>query len=258
MMPRLWLTRPTAQAADTAQAFSALGFDVLPVPVLEIRPLADADSQQRIRSQILDFDQYDAAIFVSQNAARLGAGWLADFWPQLPLHSRLLAVGAATAQCLREAELPTVGAPALDSAMNSEALLALPELQQLEHRKVLILRGRGGRTLLGDSLAARGARVDYCELYERAVPAEALDTVRAALARGPAWLSVHSGESLANLCQLLDALQAAVRHWPILVPGERVAALAAERGFSHILCALNASDAAMTRALADALQATER
>lgn len=258
MKPRLWLTRPAQQAPATARQFAALGFTVVPVPVLEVVPLAEAAQIHAARARILDFDRYDFAIFVSQNAVAYGAALLDDYWPQLPLHSRFLAVGQATAQALAVAGLPVVSKLPLNSAMNSEALLALPELAQVEGQQVLIFRGLGGRDHLAHSLRARGARVDYCELYRRQCPAQAARQVADALALGAAWLSAHSGESLHNVHALLQAQAPAADwlQWPLLVPGARVAALAGELGFQQILTADNATDQAMVARLQQALAET--
>lgn len=255
MKPRLWLTRPAQQASETERRFAALGFAVVSVPVLEIVPLVEAEQMHAARARILDFDRYDFAIFVSQNAVAYGAALLDDYWPQLPLHSRFLAVGQATAQALVDAGLPVVSELPLSSAMNSEALLALPELAHMENQQVLILRGLGGRDHLASSLRARGARVDYCELYRRQCPAQAPARVADALALGAAWLSAHSGESLHNLHALLQAQAPSGEwlRWPLLVPGERVAALAGELGFQQVLTAHNATDQAMVARLQQAL-----
>ncbi|MBB3169681.1 uroporphyrinogen-III synthase [Simiduia aestuariiviva] len=259
MKRRLWLTRPAHQAAATTQAFSAPDVDVVSVPVMAIAPLREPAQQQAVRDRILDFDRYDFAIFISQNAVHYGTEWLDEYWPQLPLHCQFLAVGQATATALSAAGLPVVSELPLTSAMNSEALLALPALSELKDKQILIFRGRGGRTHLGDTLRARGARVDYCELYERELPVDAPARVGDALALGPAWLSVHSGESLQHLYQLLQdqADSYSWRTWPLLVPGARVAAMAEAMGFSHILVADNATDGAMAARLRQALTAAQ-
>lgn len=252
MTNRVWLTRPAAQADATRDAFTALGFEVVDVPLLVIEPVTGEAERQAIRNRILDFDRYQWAVFVSQNAVREGVAWLSDYWPQLPLHTRYLAIGAATGKALQQAGLPVVGRPSIESPMNSEALLELPELAELSGQSVLLFRGEGGRTHLAQSLAARGARVDQVALYQRQLPAQAGADLAQALCAGEAILTVHSGESLDNLCQLLTDQHtlAPCLLWPLVVPGQRVAKLAEARGFRHITVAVNASDSAM----ADALQ----
>ncbi|BFM09998.1 uroporphyrinogen-III synthase [Simiduia litorea] len=257
MKPRIWLTRPKVQSAHTQLAFEALGFNVLSVPVLEINPVERAEAVQAIRQRIVDFDRYDLAIFVSQNAVHYGCAWLDQFWPQLPTACRFFAIGSATRSALLDAGLPVIGAMTVSAAMNSEALLATEEMAQVQGKRIVIFRGEGGRTYLGDCLQARGAQVDYCELYTRALPADAHKTVVRAMDEGEAWLSVHSGESLQNLVALLKELkpisyQATPNiwlNWPVVVPGQRVAELAAQLGFTQILVAENATDNAMCEAL---------
>lgn len=262
MKPKIWLTRPAAQGAGTRQAFKETGFDVVDCPVLTIEPICDGQASQAIRAQILGFDRYAIAIFVSQNAVQYGCHWLDEFWPQLPQACEFLAVGSATQQALQNAGLPVVGQFVVGAAMNSEELLDLPQLQVLQDRAVIIFRGEGGRTHLGDVLRGRGARVDYCELYRRQVPEDASESIERALSEGPAWLSVHSGESLQNLERLLQ--QAPLMQnkswlqWPLLVPGQRVAAMAKNLGFTRIIVADNATDIAMCKALKDDLAQNEK
>jgi uroporphyrinogen-III synthase len=133
------------------------------------------------------------------------------------------------------------------STMNTEALVALPELQQLDNAKVLICRGAGGRPLLADVLQQRGAQVDYCELYQRRFP-DGADKIL----RDNRWgqtgdvVAVHSGESLQNWLQLVARNnQPEWLDLPLLVPGERVASIALDAGCKEIIMAHNASDSMM-------------
>ena len=257
MRPKIWLTRPTLQASATQLAFEGLGFTVVPVPVLQIKPVDTVAAVQAVREKILDFDRYDMAIFVSQNAVQYGCAWLDEFWPQLPEACEFYAIGSATRQALLDAGLPVLGEIAVNSAMNSESLLATPEMARVKHKQIIVFRGAGGRTHLGEQLEARGAKVDYCELYARALPDDAQQAVAQALDQGDAWLSAHSGESLQNLFTLLaratTATTQAWRRWPLLVPGRRVEQLAVQLGFKNIIVAENAADNAMCEALAKQL-----
>src|SRR5207237_459615 len=80
---------------------------------------------------------------------------------------------------------------------DSEAVLAAPELQQVAGKRVLIIRGDDGRPVLGESLTARGAKVEYAECYRRVRPNVDATPLLAAWRRGevhgvvalspPAW-----------------------------------------------------------------------
>jgi uroporphyrinogen-III synthase len=257
------ITRPEAQAAVWHEQLQALGFHCARLNLLEISPVVDEDKIRAIKNKILDFDLYQKVIFVSQNAVDYGMEWLEDYWPQLPVGIDFFAVGATTAK-----KLASYGVAVQDLAvsasggMTSEDLLGAEHLQEVDGEKILIFRGCGGRGHLADELRKRGAWVDYCELYERTLPAVAGEQLQQLLVSTDASaaqiiLSLHSGESLQNLLALLAQLPAAqqeqarawMQHNLLLVPSQRVVAAAQDAGFKRIICAENATDNAMTAAL---------
>ena len=131
--------------------------------------------------------------------------------------------------------------------------MALPALQRVAGSKVVIFRGLGGRTLLAEKLRARGAQVSYCELYRRCLPEAAAAQLSHSDLGAVAgdMISVHSGETLLNLDRVITATgRPQLRRLPLLVPGQRVAALGREKGFAELISAENATDAAMLSALA--------
>jgi uroporphyrinogen-III synthase len=132
---------------------------------------------------------------------------------------------------------------------NSEALLALPELQVLSDQRVIIFRGCGGREILGDTLMERGARVDYCELYRRVINPEQAMLARQQLAQSDC-LVAHSGELLQALGEQVGEPGAGT---PVVVPSERVAEIARELGYQNIISAENALPESMFAAVEKAL-----
>ncbi len=246
---RIWATRPAGHNPAWAAQLQQRGFSVFSFPLLAINPLEDTDSQQAIKGLVLDFDQFDKVIFVSQNAVEHAFNWLHDYWPQLPVGISYFAVGEKTAQALRAQGLSAQVA----SGMTSEALLNLPALTEVWGQKILICRGRGGLPKLGENLHQRGARVRYLELYERLMPSDAQQRLQQQLPSLPAsdLLVAFSGETLHNLVTLFASHPSAPWANPLLVPGKRVEELARQLGFDQIICAANASEAAMLTSLTD-------
>ncbi|WP_445359307.1 uroporphyrinogen-III synthase [Microbulbifer sp. ANSA005] len=247
---RILSTRPTQQADNWCALLRGLGAQVDNIPMLGIEPIEDQAAIQAIKNSILDFDQTDVAIFVSQNAVRYGVDWLEDYWPQLPQGPRFLAIGAATASALEKRGIPCEQS---GNTMNSEELLRLPWLQQLDGKRVLIFRGSGGRPLIGDTLSDRGARVTYCELYRRVLPPEAATSL-AEYKFQPDIISVHSGETLDNLVTCIRQINRnTLFETALICPSIRVANRANELGFARCYSALNAGDNAMLETLRKAL-----
>ncbi|WP_237059129.1 uroporphyrinogen-III synthase [Microbulbifer sediminum] len=243
---RVLTTRPTHQSGDWCAQLSAAGATVDTIPMLAIEPVEAGPAHQRIKDQILDFDQVEHAIFVSRNAVRLAFDWLDSYWPQLPVGPSYYAIGAATA---RDLEQHGVSCSSAGGGMDSESLLALPSLQQVDGQRVLVFRGAGGRTLIGDTLRERGARVDYCELYHRTLPTTATAQL-ADYRHRPDAITVHSGETLDNLAHCIRASgREALYQVALVCPSARVAGHARELGFTDATAAANAGDRAMLGAL---------
>ncbi len=248
---RVWATRPEAQNVSWAETLGRLGCRVEYVPLLSIEPVREPAAVQAVKELILNFDQFQKVIFVSLNAVEAAFAWLTDYWPQLPEGTQYFAVGRRTAEQADQWGI-TVNQPG--QTMDSDALLAMPELQSVWGEKILICRGRGGLPRLGEVLHQRGAIVRYCELYERCLPSDAQQQVASILHQNPGDTREHviplfSGETLQNLWRILQSLASDPRQFKVIVPGRRVADLAQSIGFGTVVCAYNASETSMLDAL---------
>ncbi len=254
---RVMITRPQAQVPAWQARLQACGANTVVASLMAIVPVTDDADCQNIRQRVEALNSYQHAIFVSQNAVHYGVSWIDEHWSALPADINIYAVGSATAQQLHNHNMAVIEP---GNTMNSEALLALPQLQHVRGDKVLIFRGQGGRPVLAETLQARGAQVDYAELYQRQFPAQACQQV-AAFNWGQAGdvVALHSGEALDNWCRVMDELSSmpAWHALPTLVPGQRVADKARALGFECIIEAYNASDQEMLAAL-QAWQATRK
>lgn len=243
---RFWMTRPEGTGDELTHACQAANIDVIQLPLMDIVPYEDSGVAARL---VMDLDHYSHVIFISGNAVRYGMGLIEQYWPQLPIGIQWLAIGEATAKALSEYDVDVVSA---GGVMNSEALLALPELQAGEQlQRVLIMRGVGGREHLADSLSERGAKVDYCELYQRVVPDYPQGTLTHLLDNlgVNCWLAssletLNNGLALSRTDKREDVLQ-----MPVIVPSQRVASAAREAGCQCIVMADNAGCEAVMAAL---------
>jgi uroporphyrinogen-III synthase len=237
------VTRPAAQAGRFLELARAAGAECIAYPTLQIDRVAlDVDTRARLRDRAWDW-----AVFTSTNAVES----LLEQCPA-PLATRHAAVGRATARALEQRGIRVDARPA---GANSEGLLELPEFASLAGCGVLLVKGRGGRDLLRDALHARGVDVLELEVYSRsaAIPtATATDELRHALAgAGLLVVVVTSGEVLQSLLEhVADEDGARLRARTLLVPGPRVAAAAAQLGWTGpVVAAATAEDEAMFAAL---------
>jgi len=196
------VTRPRAQAAALARLIEQAGGIAHLFPAIEIEDVPPPAALGRLH-------EFDLAIFVSPTA-------VAKAMQHVRTLPRVAAVGAGTRRELEKLGVTGVIAPA--SGADSEALLAVPEMQKVMGKRVAILRGDGGRALLGETLAARGARVEHLTCYRRLPPKEPERRWK----KGElAAVTVSSGQGLANLFEVLDPQL--LRSTPLFVPHPRIA-----------------------------------
>ncbi len=219
------LTRPRGQIEELARSVEQAGGTALRFPVIEIKAPVD---ESMARQQLQAAAHVHAIIFVSANAVE----WGVKLAPPESFAPPLMAIGAATARALARHGLPVALQP--DASYTSETLLALPQLQvdAVTGKRMLIVRGEGGRPLLAETLRNRGARVEIAEVYRRIRPlADNRMLLQAWEADKIDVVVVTSGEALSNLYHLAgEGGREHLRRTPLVVVSERIAALATKLG----------------------------
>lgn len=240
------VTRPAHQAEPLCRLIEAHGGRTVRFPAIEIRePCAPAET----RAMLAALDTYDLLVFVSANAVSRTLAMLPPGIRPKGGAQRLVAVGEATARALRECGL-AVGVVPESGRYDSEGLLALPALQDMAGRRVLILRGESGRELLAAELRHRGAEVDYAEVYRRALPEVDPGPLLGAWDREVQLVLATSVDILRNLDCLVGAAGLdRLRSTPLVVASERIAQAAQARAYRRILLADGAGDAELVAAL---------
>ncbi len=243
---RVLVTRPAHLAEKLATQIKRLGFIPELLPVVTFKP---SPHQAILKEAISILNQSDIALFVSATAVQYGMKAILDYWPAPP-DILYAAIGPATEQALQSYAVKKTIYP-LAPPYESESLLAVPALQNVRGKNCVFFRGNGGRNLLAQTLADRGAKVTIVECYQRQIPK--LNIVN----KLNSWRQNPIHVILATSADVLKGLQifAGPENWhhlqklPMIVVGLRMQGLATSLGVSHIVVAKGADDASLIEAL---------
>jgi uroporphyrinogen-III synthase len=235
------VTRPRAQAEGLAARIAAAGGEALLFPLLEIAQVADPAPLAACAAAL---ESYHLLVFISPNAVAYSLPTLLAGRSSWPASVQTAAVGGSTVAALASHGVGPVVAPS--ERFDSEALLEQPALQPeaVAGKRIALIRGDGGRELLGDTLRQRGATVDAIPCYRRLPP------VLPATVLSERWgsgrldaITVSSSEGLRYLVDLLDADgRAALATTPVFVPHQRIADNAAALGLNRVILTGPADD----------------
>jgi len=220
------VTRPKPQAEELCAAIEAQGGHAICCPVIEI---ADPVNLALLPPLVDRLDEFDIAIFISPNAVVKAVSLLMRLERKLPANLCVAAIGQGTAKALLANGIKVDIFPS--EQFNSEALLSQDAMLQVQHKRILIFRGVGGRELLAETLRKRGATVSYAEVYRRIKPS--IDVV----ALLDKWsiidvVIVTSNEGLRNLYEMIGSEGCSrLLATQLVVSSHRVADLAKKMGF---------------------------
>lgn len=168
---RVLVTRPQPQAAQWAERLRGQGIDAHALPLLATAASPDRTAVQAAWQSL---GRQALVVFVSPAAvshffaARPAQG--AEAWPAAVLAA---TPGPGTGAALREAGVPPscVLQPAADAEQfDSESLWEVLRERAWAGRRVLVVRGDGGRDWLAERLAEAGAVPSFVAAYRRAAP----------------------------------------------------------------------------------------
>jgi uroporphyrinogen-III synthase len=241
------ITRPLEQSQGLASLVEAAGGRALLYPAIGIEAPVDPAPALRIIDAL---ESFDLAIFVSPTAARRAFAMMRPgrSWPASVATA---AVGRGSA---RELERHGVhGTLAPECGSDSESLLALPELGAgMSGKRVVIFRGEGGRELLADTLAARGARIEYAECYRRVRPKTDVAPLLSAWEKGRVHaVTLSSATGLANLFAMLgESGGERLRETPLFAAHARVADAARRQSVRTVVLAGTSDEQMVERLVA--------
>ncbi len=243
------VTRPEHQAENLCWLIERHGGIAIRFPTIKIVGIDVVSDNLSAGSQhpthpLTRLSDYHWLIFTSVNAVNFAlqaiGGKIAQFTA-----ARRAAIGQATAKQLESCGLTADLTPV--SGFDSEALLAMPELQNVRGKQILIVRGQDGREELAATLKQRGAQVEYWEVYRRIMPdIDCSDMKRLLDDNKINAILITSTESLQNLVVMLgEADKCRLVKLPLIVVSDRILRFAEGLGFKRISTADGPSDEAM-------------
>ncbi|ABZ78458.1 Uroporphyrinogen III synthase HEM4 [Shewanella halifaxensis HAW-EB4] len=239
---KVLLTRPEGRNQLMAEALTKRNVSYFITPLLNVQPTSNLDAQQID----MTLKQADIIIFISTNAVSFASKAINNQWPT---SAHYLAVGDATHAALSDIGLDAEKAP--EDCQQTEGLLTLPTLTQVNGKNILIVRGQGGREDLATELTKRQARLNYWEVYKRGCPAlDAACLCQQWQSFGIDTIIITSGEILDNLVKTVPKeLFAWLQTCHIIVPSSRVYEKAKAYGLVQISNATAANTNAMLATL---------
>jgi uroporphyrinogen-III synthase len=235
------LTRPPGANEPLAGLLRANGLAPIVRPLIE---LVEKSVDREMKRISLDLDRYDKIIFVSKSSVSFGVPLLENYWPQWPVSLKWYSVGAGTAEALNQhgvvASFPDLA--------GTEGLLALPGLQKVAGEQILIVRGAGGRELLGRSLVESGASVTYLETYRRLLLQHDFSNLMSGTI-----VILTSAEILENFTSLSGT---SLRGYHAVVPSSRLEEIAGNYDFQGVTNAGGASDEALYDAVSKVISSS--
>jgi uroporphyrinogen-III synthase len=236
------VTRAEHQAQGLCRLITRYNGRALRFPAVTILEPQDPGVPAELMREI---SAYQVIIFISPNAVEWGLRLLPD---GIPGTLEIGAVGRSTAQALAESGYPVDIVP--QDRFDSEALLETPALRSVEGKRILVVRGVGGRPLLGDTLSERGAEVTYAEVYRRQCPQTDPSLLLDRWSEQVDVVTATSNDILDNLYAMLgERGRELLLSTPLIVISDRMRSHARELGFSQVILASGAEDQTVVQTL---------
>ncbi|HBI21004.1 MAG TPA: uroporphyrinogen-III synthase [Legionella sp.] len=228
---RVLNTRPSKQGEALNQAIRDAGGLPIDLPALLIEP-----TPHDWLPQLPALASIQHALFISANAVDYFFARLTEAAMPWPAGICVTAMGTATAAALSQQRIQVHQVPAI---ADSEHLLTLDALQQIENDTVLLIKGASGRTLITETLLARRARLISLDVYRTQPPLFDRTEINSLWQDDALDIILFTSEQAMR--NLLDAFAGKGQSWfcskPCLVISERLATVGASLGMKCIhLC----------------------
>lgn len=238
---RILNTRPSKQGKTLSKAIRNLGGLCIELPALNIEPTTDWLECMPAP------DKVQKMIFVSPNAVHYFFQSIRQHNITWPTAIQVITVGQGTTQALKEKGIHVDAQPEI---ADSEHLLQLDCLQCVSQQTILLIKGKGGRSLLNKTLLKRGANLISLCVYRRVSPRYSSQYIKSLWQDDAVDIILFTSvEAMQNIFKIFgDQARVWLCSKPCIVLSERLAKYASDLGMKDIRvsrydCILNALDA---------------
>lgn len=225
----LLITRPKPKLAASVAAFESVGLAVVGVAPFDIQP------QNEVREKLQETlsQRVNKRLLIA--TSKFAADALVDCVRDVPCHTPVVAVGLTTKQALANCFSHVITPHTSDS----EGILALAELEQVNCESAIVIKGVGGRDLIETQLAERGIQVIVFNVYQRTKLNPVYSSAKWQW-QDVTGIIATSGEMALALIEQYGFEQVKSKPW--LTVSKRVATLLNQQGISAVQVCSGASD----------------
>lgn len=240
------ITRPDERGILLAEMLNKAGVATIHLPFFSI---AAGRELNDLPNKISQLNAGDYVVTVSKNVVMYADETLLNTGFRWRNDIHYFAVGQSTAEFFCNHTEQAVCYPYQQE--NSEGLLALPSMQQLDGKTILLLRGSNGRDLFLEQAKLRGAAVETVECYQR-LPISYDNKEQTSICKraGIQTIIVTSAEILTAL---IDFIPENEHNWlkacQLITISRRIANLAEQFGWKNVVIAARADNNALLQAV---------
>ncbi len=236
---RILVTRPAPEGQALVDALKEMGAEPIYFPTLTI-----VANDPNLFSQT-SLVAFELIIFISKHAVRHSR---VPFRQSLLAYTgRIGAMGEGTAALLAEKGVPV---DIIAHPQSTEGLLDNLSKLNAPIKRVLLIKGQGGKPELKLALESKAIVVEEANVYQRIPVVADAERLNAIFSQPIDVVMASSGETLKNLYKLVHKAQlATIQCTPLVVVSESMVALAKSLGATgKIICAETPQNLALCKA----------
>lgn len=240
------VTRPDERGQQLVDMLAKAGVVAIHLPLFnieagtELNGLPNKFAQLKVGDYVFAVSK-SAVDFADKALKNTGFVWRDDL--------QYFTVGQGTAQHF--AMITTLAVHYPTTQENSEGVLQLAAMQNLQGKTILILRGNGGRELLSEQAQQRGANVEIVECYRReSIVYNSTEQTSLCKRAGVQTIVATSAEILT---QLVDFVPQNEHNWlkscQLITVSERISHLAQALGWQNVIVSPRADNQTLLQTL---------